>query len=283
MNNYYLIIKGKQKGPYTQERVHSMWVNKSIAAGTLCLKEGESKPRPIEQFSEITSSGAKGKPSPAPKSVTTQQAPCKAVAAPPVSTSTTGVPVQSTSGSDVFAGCLVFACLAVLAIFAFVWGWSFWTYVGLAIAAVIAQVVIELVYDNVLGNKTKKNVPWFLHLPFGASILLLVIGLLYLPYSLIFGPSGAPLNGIYSYKFGSGSAFSIKFREDGSVTYVATFQGSSMVMSQWTQERRGSTVTLNAKSPKVKTKRFEMTIQENGNLRRVTKKGKVEIYVKEGD
>ena len=48
MSNYYLIIKEKEKGPYTGERVRGMWANKSIAKGTLSLKEGESNPRPIE-------------------------------------------------------------------------------------------------------------------------------------------------------------------------------------------------------------------------------------------
>lgn len=245
--DYYLLGKKKKpKGPYELTQLQELWKAGKIPEGTLCCEKGGKTWKPIGQFEGITK--------------------------------------DTTSGSDVFAGCLVLACLAAVVIFAFVWGWSFWTYVGLAIAAVIAQVVIELVYDNVLGNKTKKNVPWFLHLPFGAAILLLIGGLLYLPYSLIFGPSADPLKGIYSYKFGSGSAFAYKFKEDGSATFVIIYQGSPIARSQWTQERRGSTVTLNAKNPdKVKIKKFEMTIQENGNLKRVKAKGKVEIYVKEGD
>jgi hypothetical protein len=31
MNNYYLILKGKPKGPYSLERMRGMWANKSIA------------------------------------------------------------------------------------------------------------------------------------------------------------------------------------------------------------------------------------------------------------
>ena len=81
MSNYYLIIKGKQKGPYTAERMQGMWASKSIAPGTLCQKEGETGSRPIEQFSEFTAKGA----------------PQKAAAATPTTsaaqktTSTTGV------------------------------------------------------------------------------------------------------------------------------------------------------------------------------------------------
>jgi len=67
MSNYYLIIDGKRKGPYTEERVRSMRASKSIEPGTLCLKEGEKNPKPIEQFSEITSPKAKGQPASTPK------------------------------------------------------------------------------------------------------------------------------------------------------------------------------------------------------------------------
>ncbi len=55
MNNYYLVIDGKRKGPYTAERIQGMWAQSHIAKGTPCLKEGESQPRPIEAIREITS------------------------------------------------------------------------------------------------------------------------------------------------------------------------------------------------------------------------------------
>lgn len=73
MNNYYLILKGKPKGPYSIERMRGMWANKSIAPGTKCQKEGESATRPIEQFSEITSAQSKASVPFAPKSAAAGQ------------------------------------------------------------------------------------------------------------------------------------------------------------------------------------------------------------------
>ena len=55
MNNYYLIIDGKKKGPYPETRIQNMWKEKHIEPGTKCLMEGETNPRPIEDFPEITS------------------------------------------------------------------------------------------------------------------------------------------------------------------------------------------------------------------------------------
>lgn len=55
MSNYYLIIDGGKRGPYTVERIRGMWAKGQIAKGTHCLKEGEAQPRPIEVISEITS------------------------------------------------------------------------------------------------------------------------------------------------------------------------------------------------------------------------------------
>jgi len=62
MNNYYLIIDGQKKGPYTETRIQNMWENKHIDPGTECLKEGETDPRPIEDFPEITSPSTVQKP-----------------------------------------------------------------------------------------------------------------------------------------------------------------------------------------------------------------------------
>ena len=73
MNNYYLIIDGQKKGPYTSTRIQNMWANKSIAPGTKCQKEGESATRPIEQFSEITSPQSKASVPFAPKSAAAGQ------------------------------------------------------------------------------------------------------------------------------------------------------------------------------------------------------------------
>ena len=62
MNNYYLVIDGKNKGPYTAERIQGMWAKGHIAPGTPCLKEGENQPRPIEAIQEITSPPHKSAP-----------------------------------------------------------------------------------------------------------------------------------------------------------------------------------------------------------------------------
>ena len=69
MNNYYLIIDGQKKGPYTETRIRNMWKNNHIDPGTECLKEGDADPRPIEEISEITSPSAIKK-SPAPTNPT---------------------------------------------------------------------------------------------------------------------------------------------------------------------------------------------------------------------
>ncbi len=69
MNNYYLIIDGQKKGPYTEIRIRNMWKNNHIDPGTECLKEGDADPRPIEEISEITSPSAVKK-SPAPTNPT---------------------------------------------------------------------------------------------------------------------------------------------------------------------------------------------------------------------
>ena len=61
MANYYLVIEGRNKGPYTAERIQGMWAQGHIARGTPCLKEGESQPRPIEQISDLTKPPPKAK------------------------------------------------------------------------------------------------------------------------------------------------------------------------------------------------------------------------------
>ena len=90
MNNYYLIINDQKKGPYTETRIKNMWENKHIDPGTECLKEGETDPRPIEEFPEITSPTATAKPE---ATAATTIKPSTSPAA--TTTSSTSVDIQS--------------------------------------------------------------------------------------------------------------------------------------------------------------------------------------------
>ena len=166
---------------------------------------------------------------------------------------------------------------------AFLEGWTFWTYVGWAITAFVAAGIMDLIFQKKL--KSGKIESPTITVVFGfASVVLLAAGILFLPYSWIFGPSGEPLKGIYSYRPYPTSGFSIKFREDGSASYAIIYQGSRLTGSEWTHERRDSTITLHAINPdKVKLKKMEMTILENGNLRYIDEEGKEEIFVKLSD
>ena len=71
--------------------------------------------------------------------------------------------------------------------FAFVEGWSFWTYVGWAVTAFVAAFVL----DSIFGKKLKSGKtepPTITVILFSASVVLLAAGILFLPYKWIFNP-----------------------------------------------------------------------------------------------
>jgi len=103
MNNYYLIIDGQKKGPYTETRIQNMWENKHIDPGTECLKEGETDPRPIEDFPEITSPKTVQKPAAtASPTAATSASPASATPTSPA-TATPASPATATPASPATA------------------------------------------------------------------------------------------------------------------------------------------------------------------------------------
>jgi hypothetical protein len=112
MNNYYLIIDGQKKGPYTETRIRNMWKNNHIDPGTECLKEGEVDPCPIEEVSEITSpSAVKKSPTPANPAPVTSSSPAEINISNP-----TGSTGSTSTGSSTPAWKIVLVLLVGIAI-----------------------------------------------------------------------------------------------------------------------------------------------------------------------